>query len=44
MTTPKPLLDIENLQVTFSTRRGPVEAVRGISLSLAEGETLGIVG
>ena len=44
MTIPKPLLDIENLQVTFSTRRGPVEAVRGISLSLAEGETLGIVG
>ncbi|WPO43885.1 ABC transporter ATP-binding protein [Tardiphaga sp. 42S5] len=44
MTTPKPLLDIENLQVTFSTRRGPVEAVRGISLSLTEGETLGIVG
>ncbi|WP_398464965.1 nickel ABC transporter ATP-binding protein NikE [Tardiphaga sp.] len=44
MVTNKPLLDIEDLGVTFSTRHGPVEAVRGISLSLAEGETLGIVG
>jgi peptide/nickel transport system ATP-binding protein len=44
MMTNKPLLDIDNLSVTFSTRHGPVEAVRGISLSLAEGETLGIVG
>ncbi len=44
MMNPKPLLAIDDLHVTFSTRRGPVEAVRGISLSLAEGETLGVVG
>jgi ABC-type glutathione transport system ATPase component len=38
------LLRIEDLQVTFSTRRGLVEAVRGVTLSLEEGEMLGLVG
>ncbi len=40
----QPLLRIEDLQVTFSTRHGLVEAVRGVTLSLAEGEMLGLVG
>nr|WP_315765398.1 MULTISPECIES: ABC transporter ATP-binding protein [unclassified Bradyrhizobium] len=39
-----PLLEVENLKVTFSTRRGIVEAVRGVSLSLQPGEMLGLVG
>jgi peptide/nickel transport system ATP-binding protein len=39
-----PLLAIENLAVGFSTRRGMVEAVRGVSLSVTKGEVLGIVG
>ena len=39
-----PLLKIEDLHVTFSTRRGPVEAVRGVTLELRPGETLGLVG
>jgi len=38
------LLDIDDLRVSFSTRRGMVEAVRGVSLSLDVGQTLGIVG
>jgi len=38
------LLSIEVLKVSFSTRRGSVEAVRGISLNLEKGEVLGIVG
>jgi ABC-type glutathione transport system ATPase component len=38
------LLRIEDLRVTFSTRRGLVEAVRGVTLSLGEGEMLGLVG
>lgn len=38
------MLKIENLSVRFETRNGPVDAVRGIDLSLGRGETLGIVG
>ncbi|MFD1988181.1 ABC transporter ATP-binding protein [Mesorhizobium newzealandense] len=37
------LLDVENLSVTFPTRTGIVEAVRGVSFSLGR-ERLGIVG
>jgi len=37
------LLDVRNLRVTFDTRKGPVEAVRGISFALGR-EKLGIVG
>ena len=38
------MLSITDLAVTFRTRKGPVEAVRGISFTVARGETLGIVG
>jgi ABC-type glutathione transport system ATPase component len=38
------LLEVEDLHVSFSTRRGLVEAVRGVTLSLGEGEMLGLVG
>ncbi|WP_288580136.1 ABC transporter ATP-binding protein [uncultured Methylobacterium sp.] len=39
-----PLLSVEDLRVTFATRRGPVEALRGVSLSVVPGESLGLVG
>ena len=39
-----PLLSIDNLRVNFSTEAGEVEAVRGIDLSLKQGEFVGIVG
>ncbi|WP_434052944.1 MAG: ABC transporter ATP-binding protein [Roseibium sp.] len=38
------LLSIKDLKVAFSTRRGSVEAVRGVSLGVDKGEILGVVG
>ncbi len=38
------LLDVQNLRVSFRSREGDNPAVRGVSFSLAEGETLAIVG
>ncbi len=39
-----PLLDIKNLEVAFDTKDGLVRAVNGISYSMEQGDTLGIVG
>jgi len=38
------LLEIENLSVEFPSQNGVMHAVDGVSLSLEEGEVLGIVG
>lgn len=38
------LLSIQDLKVAFRTRRGSVNAVRGVSLEIGKGEILGIVG
>jgi ABC-type microcin C transport system duplicated ATPase subunit YejF len=38
------LVTIENLRVSFAQHGGKVDAVRGISFSLEDGESLGIVG
>ncbi len=38
------LFEVENLQITFDTKRGPLQAVRGVSLSIRKGESVGIVG
>ena len=40
----EPLLQVENLQVAFSTRHGVVQALHGIDITLQGKETLGIVG
>jgi dipeptide transport system ATP-binding protein len=39
-----PLLEIENLAVEFPSQSGVMQAVDGVSLTLEEGEVLGIVG
>jgi peptide/nickel transport system ATP-binding protein len=42
--TAQPLLDVRDLTVEFTTRRGIVKAVQQVNISVAKGETLGIVG
>ena len=42
--TAQPLLDVHDLTVEFSTRRGIVKAVQHVNIAVAKGETLGIVG
>jgi peptide/nickel transport system ATP-binding protein len=39
-----PLLDVRDLTVEFSTRRGIVRAVQHVDITIAKGETVGIVG
>ncbi|MEJ2120841.1 MAG: ABC transporter ATP-binding protein [Alphaproteobacteria bacterium] len=39
-----PLVEIEGLSVSFATRRGEFAAVEDVSLTIDEGEALGIVG
>jgi len=38
------LLDVGKLKVNYGTRKHSFEAVRGVDLSVGEGETLGLVG
>ena len=44
MTQAVPLLEVSNLTVEFSTRRGAVRAVAHVDLGIGKGETVGIVG
>lgn len=42
--TAQPLLEVRDLTVEFTTRRGIVKAVQHVDISVAKGETLAIVG
>ncbi len=44
MTTSTPLLELRDLHVDFHLRSGVVGALRGLSLQIERGETLGLVG
>ena len=38
------ILEVRDLQISFSTYAGEVQAVRGVTFDLRRGETLAIVG
>lgn len=39
-----PLLEIKGLKIGFKTQAGYVDAVRGVDLTIRQGESLAIVG
>ncbi len=42
--TPRTILDIRNLDISFKTNAGIVHAIRGVNIDLCKGETVAIVG
>jgi peptide/nickel transport system ATP-binding protein len=38
------VLEVENLQISYETRKGDVEAIQGVSFKVGEAETVGLVG
>ncbi len=44
MIVPQPLVTVDGLKVTFTSRRGTLTALDGVSFALNKGEVLGMVG
>ena len=38
------ILDVDNVQINYETRKGDVEAIQGVSFKVRQGETVGLVG
>ncbi len=38
------VLEVDNLQISYETRKGDVEAIQGVSFKVHEAETVGLVG
>jgi peptide/nickel transport system ATP-binding protein len=41
---PATVLEVDDLTISYGTRYGDIEAVRGVSFTVKEGETMGLVG
>jgi len=41
---PKTVIDIDDLHISYETRKGDVEAIQGVSFKVREGQTVGLVG
>ena len=41
---PANVIEIDNLHISYETRKGDVEAIQGVSFTVREGETVGLVG
>ena len=41
---PATVIDVENLHISYETRKGDVEAIQGVSFKVREGQTVGLVG
>jgi putative ABC transport system ATP-binding protein len=44
LASPDPLVQIENVALTLGSAAGPVNVLRGVSLDMAAGESVGLVG
>ena len=41
---PANVIEVDNLHISYETRKGDVEAIQGVSFNVREGETVGLVG
>ena len=43
-TEPSPVAQLENVELTLPSRAGPVDILRGVSLSVPSGRSIAVVG